>query len=271
MRASLFLTLLVVSITTLSAQALHSAKSTPFSQSDWSADALYAKKKTKTKTTTTSSSTTSSNASYTSSKNPVRFNVGAGPAWYTIGGPIGEEQWHYGLALDIYLVYPPAQMRENQRNLDPRFKRWNLFQPDEEFVDRPYYLVLLPTKFFFSPMIHDMSIYGLTFNGVDMWVSKTPIPEITFKAGLGFPTVTLFKAEGDLLDAPDWFMGMGATLKTKILLRVSERVLLSGGWSSAFYLPGEDTEFHYADGHDENTIHIGTFDAQFHYRFNFMR
>jgi hypothetical protein len=138
-------------------------------------------------------------------------------------------------------------------------------------ISRPWFWALIPTSIMFNPHFNDLGVYGFTMSAVSVFYSYSPVPEMIFKGGVEAPTISIFRMNGDLLQERDWFIGVGASLKADVFMRFSDRMLLSSGWTSAFYLPGNDTEITFYDGESEKVWHIGTIDLQLHYRFAYMR
>jgi hypothetical protein len=58
--------------------------------------------------------------------NTIRANIGLGPSWNNFVGRISEDHFRMGLAIDAYLVTPPAVVKEERKKIDPRFR--NLLQ-----------------------------------------------------------------------------------------------------------------------------------------------
>jgi len=214
------------------------------------------------------SSTRSTRRSSTPSGGLTRLNVGAGWNMTHVPGPIGQDNWQYGLALDFFLVKPPEVVAAEDAKLKSDFNFLRFYQKGENFWYKPFYLMLLPTQVFINPF-KENQIWGGSMSFAEMWVAFSPNNDVSFRLGASVPTITIFHASGDALRDSDWFLGLGASLKFKALGQFSESSGLAFGYTQSFYLPGDDTEFRYEDGTDGKIWTLGSMSFQYYYRIPF--
>jgi len=198
----------------------------------------------------------------------TRLNIGAGWNMTHVPGPIGKDNWQYGLALDFFLVKPPGVVAAEDAKLKKDFSFLRFYQKGENFWYKPFYLMLLPTQVFINPF-KDNQIWGGSMSFAEMWLAFSPNNDLSFRLGASLPTITVFHASGDALADSDWFLGLGASLKFKALGQFSESSGLSFGYTQSFYLPGDDTKFRYEDGTDGKIWTLGSMSFQYYYRLPF--
>lgn len=198
----------------------------------------------------------------------TRLNMGVGWNMTHVPGPIGQDSWQYGLALDFFLVKPPGVVAAEDAKLKSDFSFLRFYQKDENFWYKPFYLMLLPTQVFINPF-KDNQIWGGSMSFAEMWLAFSPNKDVSFRLGASVPTITIFHASGDALRDSDWFLGLGASLKFKALGQFSESSGLAFGYTQSFYLPGDDTKFRYEDGTDGKIWTLGSMSFQYYYRLPF--
>ena len=104
----------------------------------------------------------------------VPVNVGLGPAFYSITGPIADEQsWHYGARLSLQAIIDQETIEENI-DMVPRQYR-DLLEGVEELRVSP--LIYVPESLIISPRIDDTMMFGATWQPISLGLPliRTPV------------------------------------------------------------------------------------------------
>ncbi len=193
----------------------------------------------------------------------VPVDIGVGPAVFSMTGPVAQQQpWHTGLAMSVEAVLDNKTLRKFKKRI-PRQYRDAVLNMDEVRISHP----LIPRTLFISPAgwMSDTGIYGIGWRplGVDIpWVNDG----VRFTTGIGL-RFTWFYLHSQTLPAPMHFVRPGLDGQAELEVPLSERVLLSGGWTSMFHPPQPVGGGVFESGPlDESIWHVGQGFVKFHYR-----
>jgi hypothetical protein len=230
------------------------------------------------KSTSKSKSTKTKKTSKTKSSTPktakkeggdILLNIGAGPAYHRLTNPLNDE-WHYGINLDIHVVVPSAVLKARKDDIPSQYRKFIDLNQDMEL--RPLYLAAIPSDIFISPKNDGhTAVYGATWHMYGLGVNLIDSKSFRLGFGVKVPTLTFLYIDSDHLTDDEWMLGLGATGAAHALIPLSKNMFFSAEWKSNLYLPLEDTKLKPIPGtqlDDSNHLwHIGTAAFLIHYRF----
>ncbi|MFT5680648.1 MAG: hypothetical protein ACI8RZ_001554 [Myxococcota bacterium] len=198
----------------------------------------------------------------------VPIDIGIGPAFHMMTGPVADDQrWHYGVVLSVEAVLDKKTLKRLRKKI-PREYRSAIKQMDEVRVSPS---ILIPDTIIFSPKTDNTSVYGIGFQPlrVNAPLIKDPF---AFKA-FGALRATYFYLESDSLPGSSGavemhFLRPAVDVGVELEIPLSDRVLISGSWTSQVHIPqpvgGGVGEL----GDLESSVwHIGQASGKLHYRF----
>jgi len=169
----------------------------------------------------------------------VPFNVGVGPSAQLLTGPVQQDQTlHFGLRLELAAVIDQATIKANKDKIPARYRK--MASQVQELRYRPS--IFIPSTLLISPAVKGTGIYGATwrFIGVGMPFGGNPV---TFRLGATLIATLAFIHSRTLrgLGGEDvsyaLFLRPGVELSAELEFRLTERLLISLGWSSAIHVP----------------------------------
>jgi hypothetical protein len=193
----------------------------------------------------------------------IPINVGFGPAFHMVTGPIQDNQLlHYGLKLSVAAVIDRATIQQNKNKIPARYRN---------YVDRVGEIrigkIYVPDTIFISPKVNDTQMYGATFKPIALGIPliKKGVT-LDLKAGL-ILTYAFIESKVVLTKAMHFFRP-GIDLKAELEIPFSNSFLMSVGWVSQFYVPQKlNGAFFEVDGIKDSIWHIGQAFLLFHLRF----
>lgn len=194
----------------------------------------------------------------------VPINIGAGPAFYFLTGALQNEQApHYGIKLETYAIADKKLLKKNRKKV-PRKYRKLLKGVDQVRIG----IAWIPDSLILSPGEKNTSIYGATWRPLSLGIPLIKNPRLHLGAGLLMSYAYINTDYGDLPESerdpnlPEGtthFLRPGADLRASVEIELTDTVALSGGWSSAFYVPqalgGGIGDL--GEGDDSAILHIG--------------
>ncbi len=173
----------------------------------------------------------------------VPVQVGLGPAFYFMTGPIGDNQApHYGVRIYAKAILKKRALRKVRKKV-PREYRKLLRKTDELRIGH----MLIPESIIISPRTQDVGMFGMTWRFIKLDIPLLKNPRLTVGSGLlltyAFIDVAL-DAEGRrnnplLAEGTTHFLRPGISAAVNLEIPVTDAFLLSFGWSSGFYVPQE--------------------------------
>lgn len=201
----------------------------------------------------------------------VPVNVGLGPSWNMITGPIQEDQrFHYGLRVDLYAVIDKETIKRFKHRIPKKYR--GMASRMREVRYRPS--ILIPDHLFISPKNGNTGIFGMTWRpfGLNLPLIDSSTLRLGVGAGL-LLTYAHISSNIDGMQESTHFFRPGVDLRAELVLQLSPGFLLSGGWSSGFYLPqkikGEGRGFAALGSpkNDDCIWHVGQIFAMLNFRF----
>jgi len=191
----------------------------------------------------------------------VPVDVGVGPAFYWIQGPVADDQpVHFGLKLSIAAVIDQETIRKNQRRIPAQYRK--LAKSMDEVRYSPS--LLIPDALIISPKIKNTGLYGITWRPVGLSVPLTKgAARLRLSSGLLLPYAFLHSATLPTTH----FVRPGLDLLADLEIAVTKSFLVSFGWSSGLYIPQKLGGFGFTTKLDETMWHLGQGFLMFHVRF----
>ncbi len=189
----------------------------------------------------------------------VPINIGVGPAFLHFSGAVGSDQtWHTGIELDLAAVIDQETIRKQQHRI-PRQYRALAKQVKEIKVG----YIFVPDMLIISPQYdgRNTGMYGATWRPLSPGISFGGDVKLLVSAGV---LLTYLYMHSDTL-SDTHFLRPGLDGRAELTWRISDSWLLSGGWSSGFYIPQKLGGFGLGDAPD-NIWHIGRGYGLLHYR-----
>jgi hypothetical protein len=209
----------------------------------------------------------------------IPVQIGVGPAGYILAGPtfpslrfgglLYEDQpLHYGLRINITAVITGDLIR-NHPGLVPRQYARQIMQAGEVRY-RPGVLGLIPRSLYLTPPIGNAMSVGATWApiGLGLVLASSPVRVSVSGALIG----TLMYIRSPSVATSNYlFARPGVELNLDFEIPLSERFLISLGWSSMVHVPqtleATGLESLGMGGLDQQSLwHIGQFYVQGHYR-----
>ncbi len=191
----------------------------------------------------------------------VPINVGLGPAFHYVTGPVQRDQEvHYGVKISLAAIIDQALIQKNKHKIPKKYRK--MASRIDQIRLRPGPVVLIPDTIFISPQRDQTAMYGANwkFYGVHM-----PIGPLRIGTNLNL-TYAHIDSENEALGETHFFRP-GLDLNAEIEIPLSKTVLISGGWTSFFYPPQEVGGPVFALGETDQSIwHIGQAFVQLHFR-----
>jgi hypothetical protein len=203
----------------------------------------------------------------------VPVDVGLGPTanWFT--GVIGDDQqFHYGLKLDISAIIDQQTIKKNKQRIPKKYRKMALKM--KEFVYRPFWW--LPDSLLISPKLDKSYMYGVTLRPIGLGLSLINNNFMKFSLSAGLVLTYAYMGNDGWVDggyANDsmHFLRPGIDAKAELLLKLSKSFLVSVGWDSYLYIPQQIGEGPFEGlGEDplENSVwHNGQAFVMLHFRF----
>ncbi len=169
----------------------------------------------------------------------VPVDVGIGPTanWFT--GVIGDDQqFHYGLKLDIAAIIDQQTIKANKQRIPKKYRKMAMSM--KEVVYRPFWW--LPDSFLISPKLNHSFMYGVTLRPIVLGLPLIDNGFMKFSLSAGLLVTYAYMGNDTWVDkgyAKDsmHFLRPGADAKAELLLKLSKSFLVSWGWDSHFYVP----------------------------------
>lgn len=206
-----------------------------------------------------------------SSSVTVPVNVGLGPTFNMITGPVqADQQYHYGLKIDVHAVIDKKTIRRFAGKIPKKYR--GMAKKMHEVKYRPS--IWIPDHLFISPATANTGMYGITWRPISVAIPLIRARRLRLEVGAGLLlTYAYIMSQAPELPDSTHFLRPGLDLKAELVLGLSDSLLLSGGWSSGFYVPqqitGEDAGIgSLGNPSDDNCVwHIGQIFAMLHFRF----
>lgn len=190
----------------------------------------------------------------------VPVDVGIGPAFYLISGPVFDDQpVHFGLKIDVAAVIDQAWIRRNQRNIPKQYR--GVSKNVKEVRISPS--IFIPDALIISPKIRNTGLYGVTWRPLSLSQSFGS-QSAKFSLGAGLLLTYAF-LHSDVLPTTH-FIRPGLDLKAEVELALSKQFLISFGWASGFYIPQRLGSLGWGPL-SESMWHFGQAFLQLHFRF----
>ena len=201
----------------------------------------------------------------------VPVNVGLGPTFNMLTGPIQtDQQYHYGLKIDVYAVIDKKTIRRFSHKIPKKYR--GMAKKMQEVRYRP--AIWIPDHLFLSPQSANTGMYGVTWRPLSVGLPLINAKRLKLRLGAGLLlTYAYIVSKAPELPESTHFLRPGLDLKAELILGLSDSLLLSGGWSSGFYVPqqvlGEEAGIgSLGSPGDEDCIwHVGQIFAMLHFRF----
>ncbi len=169
----------------------------------------------------------------------VPVDVGIGPTanWFT--GAIGDDQqFHYGLKLDIAAIIDQQTIKKNKKRIPKKYRKMALKM--KEFVYRPYWWI--PDSFFISPKLDNSYMYGVTLRPIGLGLSLINNNAMKFSLSAGLVLTYAYMGNDTWVESgysndSMHFLRPGVDAKAELLLKLSKSFLISLGWDSYLYVP----------------------------------
>lgn len=195
----------------------------------------------------------------------VPVDVGVGPAFHMVTGPIGDDQlFHYGLKLEVRAIIDNATIRKHKNKIPKKYRKTAL--KIRELRVSPS--IFIPDTLFISPKVDNVGMYGVVFRPLSLGLPLLHKP-VRLHLGLG-PLLTYAYIDDDRPEArgDTHFLRIGADLRADLEIPFSKSFLISIGWASQFYIPQELGAGVFDVGDLDNSIwHIGQAYVMLHFRF----
>ena len=204
-----------------------------------------------------------------SKKVTVPVDLGVGPALNHFFGPIGDEQqFHYGLKLDLAAIINQKVIRQNRNRIPKKYR--GLASKIKEMRYYPFWWI--PDTIIVSPKLEDTAMYGITMRPLHLGLSLFNAGPLNLRVSAGLLLTYLYIDSDNFKNEEVMhFLRPGADVRGELTLKLSRAFLISAGWSSGFYIPQavDDPDVGMWDvGDIENSIwHNGQGFLMLHFRF----
>ena len=200
----------------------------------------------------------------------VPINIGMGPSFNTFTGLLDSDQiYHYGLKLDLYAYIDKALLKKAKHKIPKKFRKMALKMDSIKY--RPS--ILIPNHLFISPKTKNTGVFGASWRPISTGFAliKTSVLDLDLNAG---PIITyaFMTSDNNKIEETINFFRPGIDINAELYIKFSRWFLISGGWTSAFYIPqridrGNGSFLKTGSPSDQNCIwHIGTAFAMMHFR-----
>ena len=169
----------------------------------------------------------------------VPFNVGVGPAFQLLSGPMMQDQTlHFGLRLELAAVIDQATIQANRDRIPQKYRK--MAASVDELRYRPS--IFIPETLYLSPPVTGTGMYGATwrFIGVNLPFGKGPV-RLRLGASLIATLALIHSNSVRGLGGEDiefvFFLRPGIDLTAEVEIKLAKNLLISFGWNSALHLP----------------------------------
>lgn len=201
----------------------------------------------------------------------VPLQIGLGPAFYFLSGPLQEDQApHYGVQIYARAIIEGENLKRARKKVPKKYR--GFLAGDEVRIGH----LLVPDALIISPRTERTAIYGAT------WRPLAIEPDfggdrVKFNLGAGLMLTYAYidteltqeeqAAQPKLFNGTTHFFRPGIDLRASVEVKLTDSWLFSGGWSSAFYPPQElGGEFLGWGELDRSAWHFGQAFVLLHYR-----
>lgn len=238
-----------------------SATAAPSTDSGQATEAT--KKSSKKRSAKKSSSKKRSTKKSSSKKSTVPVDIGVGPAFHFMTGPIQDDQApHYGLKISLEAILDKETIEANKGRIPKQYRK--LASGVEEARVTPY--IIIPDTLYISPKVENVGMYGIGWRPLALGIPLIRKPRLA--VGLGLDVTYIYIDGQDAGLGTTHFLRPGLDLQADLEIPFSESFLISLGWQSTFYPPQELGGDIFAWGELEDSIwHIGQAYLMLHFRF----
>jgi len=163
----------------------------------------------------------------------VPVDIGVGPAFHLISGPVFRDQpVHYGLKISVQAIIDGKTIRDNLKRL-PSWARSAAKGVNEARISPSF---LIPDTLIISPKYKDTGMVGIIWRplALSLPLVRKPV-RLALSAGL---LVAYVYIHSDTLAARHThFLRLGLDGRAELEIPFSSRFLISLGWSSGVYIP----------------------------------
>ena len=202
----------------------------------------------------------------------VPADVGVGPAAYILSGPVADDQpVHAGLKISIQAIIDQATLRAHQDRIPPNLRSQALQMSEVRYSPS----VFIPDALIISPKIRNTGIYGVTWRPISIGLPLIDADPVRLRLAAGL-LLTYAYLYSDLPALPaTHFIRPGLDIGAELEVALTDSFLISGGWSSGFYIPqglGTLGMGPYGESHDwaglrQTLWHFGQGFVKLHIRF----
>lgn len=185
----------------------------------------------------------------------VPLDLGIGPTvLMAVPGPVFEDQpAHFGLMLSAAVVIDQATLKANKKKIPKQYRKMAT-QMREVRIGKIY----VPETLILSPPIWGTGMYGATWRPLSLGVPLVSTDGFSIDASAGLVLTAAFMHSTTL--AAPWMVWLrpGLDLRIEAEGKLSDTVLISGGWTSRGYVPQVvGGNFFAVTPLDQAIIHVG--------------
>lgn len=208
---------------------------------------------------------TTKKAAQKSGPTTVPVDLGIGPAFHWISGPIQDDRApHFGIKLSLAAIIDKQTLQENKGRIPKKYRGMVSKLGEVRYTPT----VFIPDTIFISPPTRDEStaMYGASWRPFGLGFPLIRSPRLRIGADLDLTYAYIDGEESGL--GVTHFLRPGIAIGADLEIPLSSSFLISIGWSSGLYIPQEVGGEILAIGDLEDSIwHIGQAFVQLHFRF----
>ena len=159
----------------------------------------------------------------------IPLNIGVGPSVFTFSDALkSEQQYYYGIHLDLAAVIDKEMIKHNQKKIPQKYRSIG-----NKIGEVQISHLLIPSTLILSPRIQENSLFGVLWNpiGINQPIFFGPI---TLRLGTGVLFSYIYISEND---RTTHFIRPGIDVRCTLKIKLHERFLLSGGFSTGVFIP----------------------------------
>jgi hypothetical protein len=195
----------------------------------------------------------------------VPVDLGIGPAFHWISGPIQDDRApHFGIKLSLAAIIDRETIAANKGRIPKKYR--GMASKIDELRYTP--TIFIPDTIYLSPPTdaESTAMYGLSFRPIGIGLPIIRVPRVRVGADLDLTYAYIDGEKAGL--GTTHFLRPGLAVGVDIELPLSKVFLVSVGWVSTVYPPQEVGGEIFALGALEDSIwHIGQAYVQLHFRF----
>lgn len=195
----------------------------------------------------------------------VPVDLGIGPAFHWISGPIQDDHApHYGIKLSLQAIIDRETIAANKGRIPKKYR--GMASKIDELRYTP--TIFIPDTIYISPPSEDSptALYGLSFRPIGIALPLIRVPRLAIGADIDLSYIYIDGEERGL--GTTHFLRPGLAIGADLEIPLSKSFLVSFGWVSTVYPPQEVGGEIFALGELEDSIwHIGQAYMKLHFRF----